>query len=105
MTKELRSGIHSHGVTTAELYRMRQAGPNIAYLFNDSDPTDEMSYATLEFCVRNDERFAFADGDTIAEAGSHSAAELWSDVIVPAIIAGTIERYEHRERIVVIDAE
>jgi hypothetical protein len=47
-------------------------------------------YDTLAYCVRNDPAFGFADGTTIAEAGSHSSAELWTDVITPAIAARRI---------------
>jgi hypothetical protein len=52
---------------------------------------EEMSASTLEFCVRNMWEYGFADGDTIADASSHSDAELWSDVIIPAIERGEIE--------------
>lgn len=52
---------------------------------------EPMSSGVLEHCVRNMPEYGFADGDTIAEAGSHSHAELWTDVILPAIERGEIE--------------
>lgn len=52
---------------------------------------EPMSYETLAYWVRHADEYAFADGETIAEASSHSDAELWSDVILPAIERGEIE--------------
>jgi hypothetical protein len=51
---------------------------------------EPMSPETLAFCVREAREYGFADGDSIADAGSHSNAELWSDVILPAIERGEI---------------
>lgn len=64
---------------------------------------DEMSYDVLARCVRTDQRFGFEDGQTIEEASSHSDAELWGDVIAPAIIDGRIEAYVWGERVEVTD--
>jgi hypothetical protein len=61
------------------------------FLRSDGDEGDEMSYDALKFVVRNSEEFAFPDGETIEEASSHSNAELWSDVILPAIADGRIQ--------------
>lgn len=58
------------------------------------DNEEWMSWSTFAYCVRNDARYAFDDGDTIAEASSHSDQELWTDVIVPGIIDGDIEYQE-----------
>lgn len=57
---------------------------------------EPIDYATLCMVVRDDPEFGFLDPDTgeresIAEAGSHSDAELWSDVIMPAIEARRIK--------------
>jgi hypothetical protein len=51
----------------------------------------EMSADTLELWVRNLPEYGFADGDSIADACSHSSAELWSYVIIPAIERGEIQ--------------
>lgn len=61
------------------------------FLRSEGDDADEMTYEALCFDVRNSPEFAFDDGDTIEDAGSHSNAELWSDVILPAIEDGRIQ--------------
>lgn len=50
-----------------------------------------MSATTLEYWVRHMAEYAFLDGTSIADASSHSNAELWSDVIIPAIERGEIQ--------------
>lgn len=79
-------------VTPAEAYALSPDGQGIRYFFANDESEEEMTYSTLSYCVRNDPEYGFADDDTIAEASSHSDAELWSDVIVPAILDGRIER-------------
>lgn len=69
-------------VTAAELYALPPSGQGIRYFFAGDPDEEEMTYDTLAYCVCRDPAFGFADGDTIAEASSHSDAELWSDVIV-----------------------
>lgn len=71
-------------------------GQGIRYWFADHHPEsrdqeEEYTYNELAYIIRHSEYFGFVDGDTIAEASSHSDAELWSDVIAPAIERGDIE--------------
>lgn len=74
------------------LDRLNPNGHGVRFWFSDEgENADEMSYDVLAYCVRTDPIYGFADGDTIADASSHSDAELWSDVIRPAIEAGLIE--------------
>lgn len=61
------------------------------FLASDPDIAEEMTASTLAFCVRHDMAFSPFEGETIEEVGSHSRAELWSDVILPAINDGRIE--------------
>lgn len=71
---------------------LKHWGHGVRFWFSDEgDNAEEMQYSALEYCVRHDPLFGFDDGDTIAEASSHSDAELWADVIVPAIEVGLIE--------------
>lgn len=78
--------------------RARDINPNgqgIRFWFEPSHPDatnddEEMTYATLAYCVRHSTTFGFEDGQTIAEASSQSDWELWTDVICPAIERGEI---------------
>jgi hypothetical protein len=83
----------SHPVPSAEaLSTLRPRGHGVRFFFAaEGANAEEMSADTLEFCVRHMWEYGFLDGDSIADAGSHSDAELWSDVIIPAIERGEIE--------------
>lgn len=79
---------------TAERVRENPSAWGLRYWFAAGHPDEEdveMSAATLVYVVRHSEHFAFSDGTTIDEASSHDAAEIWSDVIWPAIERGDIE--------------
>ena len=78
-------------VTTDELFALSPTGYGVRFFFTDDENEEEMTYKTLAYAVRTDPAYGFADGTTLEEASSHSDAELWSDVIVPAIIEGRIE--------------
>lgn len=74
------------------LATLMSRGHGVRFWFRDEgENAEEMQYDTLAFCVRNLPQYGFADGDTIADASSHSPAELWWDVILPAIRRGEIE--------------
>jgi hypothetical protein len=77
---------------TESIYQFTRSGHGVRFFFaEDLNEEDEMTWDTLAFCVRNDERYAYGDGQTIADAGSHSDQELWTDVVCPAIERGDIE--------------
>lgn len=78
-----------HRFTVEEAMNLSVTAQGVRFFFPNDD--EEMTYRTLEHCVRTDPRFGFDDGSTIEENDSHSDAELWSDVIVPAIVDGRIE--------------
>lgn len=81
-----------HVFTYGEAMDIDRFGQGVRFFFpEDEEFDDEMSYRSLEYRVRTDARFGFDGADTIEETGSHDDAELWSDVIVPAIVDGRIE--------------
>lgn len=57
----------------------------------EGNNAEEMTADSLAYCVRHMWEYGFLDGDSIADASSHSDGELWSDVIIPAIERGEIE--------------
>jgi hypothetical protein len=74
-----------HKYTYDEAYALNtqlfRAG--VRFFFRDDvDLDDEMTYSVLQFCVRNSDAF---------DTEGCSDAELWSDVIVKAIVDGRIE--------------
>jgi hypothetical protein len=98
--------IRKEGISTERVY-LTEAGKSCVlgiisarahraqYIFEGEEP---VSYDTLKLLVRQSPTFAFDDGDTIEKASSHSDAELWSDVIQPAIQNGVIKMiYEPKE--------
>lgn len=54
----------------------------VRFFLRDDTDHEEMTYPTLEHCVRHGDDF---------DTDGYSDAELWSDVIAPAIVDGRIE--------------
>lgn len=91
---------YTNPIPTDDLHSFPRSGQGVRFLFKeDEDLDDEMTWQVLAYCVRTDERYAFADGDTIEEASSHTDQELWTDVVVPAIERGDIEVYVWGEQV------